>query len=516
MPASRSLPARPSLESLRKQAKKLARELAVSHREAQLALAREYGFAGWQDLTAEALKRTGEGFDSAITQAQRAIHDNDVQRLKELLVQYPALISWHDGDGTLLNATTAWAMDVSDPAREETFYRPSCADLLIDSGAAIEPEWLQRIISTGAAGMLRLLQRKGVLPRTLPFLAALGDIDAVRTSTGDDLNTVNEAFMCACRFRHKDVASTLLNRSIAMDPGFGAEIDRWRDRTAFVDFLSGYYASLEKTTPWRTFVELQVVRAIREGDLPALMQWFDGQLWILDSGSVDFQVKVLEEAALGGRSDVITELLKRDPAILHRRPPPESEALRFAFAYAHAEVVPFLSRVWPVPDDLPHAAGSGDLARVKRWFDESGRPALGDLMKHFPANVPRNMENLYWGSAGMEQQVLDTALAWACMNHKFEVASFLLEHGADINTRWATHEPASIMHELALRHDMEGARFLIDRGIDLTIKDFRWNATASGWAEFAAKDLEMTELLDNAEREREKKSQVGGSAQADP
>jgi hypothetical protein len=56
MTPSKSLPARPSLESLRKQAKRLARKLAVSHRDAQLALAREYGFAGWRELLEEVLK----------------------------------------------------------------------------------------------------------------------------------------------------------------------------------------------------------------------------------------------------------------------------------------------------------------------------------------------------------------------------------------------------------------------------------------------------------------------------
>ena len=73
MTTSKSLPARPSLESLRKQAKKLARDIAagntdaitraraqlpnaeppLTQRDAQLVLAREYGYAGWQDLTAE-------------------------------------------------------------------------------------------------------------------------------------------------------------------------------------------------------------------------------------------------------------------------------------------------------------------------------------------------------------------------------------------------------------------------------------------------------------------------------
>src|SRR5213594_1283358 len=104
MTTSKSLPARPSLESLRKQAKKLARDIAVGNtdaitrvrtqlpnaeppltqRDAQLVLAREYGYAGWQDLTAEVHKRLGNGLEwAAAAQARRVIHDNDVERLKQ-------------------------------------------------------------------------------------------------------------------------------------------------------------------------------------------------------------------------------------------------------------------------------------------------------------------------------------------------------------------------------------------------------------------------------------------------
>src|SRR5215468_7338464 len=115
MTTSKSLPSRPSLESLRKQAKKLARDIAagdagaiararaqlpnvdlpLTQRSAQLVIAREYGYAGWQDLTAEVRRRLGEGLAWAGEQAQRIIHDNDVERLKQLLVEYPALLSWH-------------------------------------------------------------------------------------------------------------------------------------------------------------------------------------------------------------------------------------------------------------------------------------------------------------------------------------------------------------------------------------------------------------------------------------
>src|SRR4051812_31864525 len=108
----KSLPARPSLDSLRKQAKKLARDVAagdadalarvhlarieppLTQRNAQLVIAREYGHAGWHELTAEVNKRLGNGFEWGVTQARRAIHDNDVEALKELLAAYPALLTW--------------------------------------------------------------------------------------------------------------------------------------------------------------------------------------------------------------------------------------------------------------------------------------------------------------------------------------------------------------------------------------------------------------------------------------
>jgi len=47
-------------------------------------------------------------------------------------------------------------------------------------------------------------------------------------------------------------------------------------------------------------------------------------------------------------------------------------------------------------------------------------------------------------------------------------------------------------------------RFLIDRGIDMTIEDYRWRGTASGWALYAAKDEQMARWLEDARRQREK------------
>lgn len=74
--------------------------------------------------------------------------------------------------------------------------------------------------------------------------------------------------------------------------------------------------------------------------------------------------------------------------------------------------------------------------------------------------------------------MLDVALAWSIFNSHLDVADFLLQHGADINTTWSSHESASILHELVWHRYYEAMQFLIDRGIDMTIKDHRWNSTA--------------------------------------
>jgi hypothetical protein len=246
----------------------------------------------------------------------------------------------------------------------------------------------------------------------------------------------------------------------------------------------------------------QVTRAIHDRDLTAFVTGLQRDPWLLGDACVEFQAGLIGTATLNDRGAFIVALLDLDPAILRRQPPPTSQAIAFALTYAKPHLVPELTRIWPLPDDLPHAAGLGNLLRVKQWFDESGAPALGDLDHHFSWFGAQARMDLGWGAPTV-QQVLDTALAWAVINRHFDVADFLLEHGADISTRWNSHEPASILHHLVfLENTYESMRFLIDRGIDMTIKDYRWNATAQGWARHAANDEKMAQWLEEAERQR--------------
>ncbi|HJU43068.1 MAG TPA: ankyrin repeat domain-containing protein [Vicinamibacterales bacterium] len=513
MSAAKLLPARPSLDSLRKQAKKVARDSALSIREAQLRLAHEYGFAGWKDLVAEAEKRLGRGLEWAIAEARRAIHDNDIERLKHLLAEYPALLSWHgdeNGGGLLGFATSAYG-DAFGEQREQWFTRRASAETLLDAGAVVMPSVVEGLLRSRAVGLLQLFQQRKLLPRTLKFFAALGDIVAVKSTLdkdGNDFETVNEAFVRACGFHHQAVALLLLERLIALDPDLGARIEGSVGRQAFVKYFVEQGTGNALTAgPWKAFVMQQIDRALQDGNLAEFENGLQREPWLLGEAYVDFQNGLLSTAAyvssakLDDRGDFIAALLDRNPAILRRQPPPPSQAIEHAITYGHTHFLPMLNRIWPLPDDLPHAAATGNLARVKQWFDASGAAALGTVRAHFPHTSVHQETYDDWG-VSPEQKVLDTALAWSVINHHFDVADFLLEHGADINTRWNSHEPASILHHLVFEEDYEAMQYLIDRGIDMAIKDYRWDSNAAGWARYGKSDEKMARWLEDAERRR--------------
>ena len=318
------------------------------------------------------------------------------------------------------------------------------------------------------------------------------------------------------------IASLLLGLSIALDPEFGTHVDGSVGRQAFIKyFIENRPAHITTVGPWKAFVMERVSRAVSswsghrtsvtspigESDLAAFVGVLQHEPRLLGDAFVGFQTEIIGRATLNDRGEFITALLDLNPAILRRQPPPPSQAIEFAFTYAKTHLLPVLTRIWPQPDDLPHAAGTGNLARVKQWFDKSGAPALGDIGNHYPCSpyMPKDRVEEYarqWGPHRV-QRILDIAFAWSVINRHLDVAEFLLAQGADINTTWSSHEPASILHELVFHANYESMQFLIDHGIDMTIRDYRWNATAQGWALHAANDEKMAQWLAEAERHRE-------------
>jgi ankyrin repeat protein len=538
MSAPKALPERPSIESLQKQAKQLARDITahnttalararaqlpnvdppLSRRDAQLVLAREYGYAGWQDLTAEVARRAGHGLAWAVSRAEHLIHDNDTQGLRQLLADYPALLTWGPERGGVLGMATGSYGDSFQDWQEKAFTRRDCAELLIDAGAVVVPMVAEGILRARARELMQLFHRRGLLPRTLPFLAALGDLDGVRgcfdgqgrlrpgaagPGSTDERAAVNEGFLYACRYHHESVAAFLLDRCIAIEPALRRNIDAWRGRAAFIDYViaNGLNANASDSEPldlWRAFVLQRVSRAVHEGETQELVALFREYAWLGGEAFVPFQSRLFEVAVMNDHPEVIDQLLELDLALFQRRPAPPARAIVFALEYAKARLIPRLLRIWPPQDTLPYAAGTGELAAVQRWFDASGAPALGNPAHHLGRPSPDAVAEHEMRPPTV-QRVLDTALAYACLNNHLEIADFLLAHGADINTRWCSHEPASILHELVWYKNYEAMQFLVDRGIDMTIIDYRWNSTAQGWARHAARDEELARWLAEAE-----------------
>jgi hypothetical protein len=158
-----------------------------------------------------------------------------------LLAEYPALLSWCAGDnGGLLGFATGSYGDSFDPINEAHFTRAACAELLIDAGAVVQPSVCEGLSDRARGGSWSCFAAKALLPATLEFHAALGDIDAVRAAldeNGTDLAVVSDAFTIACGFKHEAAATLLLERCIALDPELGAHIDGSAGRHAFVSYF---------------------------------------------------------------------------------------------------------------------------------------------------------------------------------------------------------------------------------------------------------------------------------------
>ncbi len=560
MTASKSLSNNPSLEYERKQAKALVKavkhkdataiarvrnqlpacDLPISLSQAQLVLAREYGYSGWPELKDAILDKLGRGIEVAYRDACAAIDANDVDRLSALTSEFPELLTHRQPESpeVLLLQTTSYA-NFPGAENEEHYNRLECAEFLLNAGAIVDPRVFLRLMDTGAHKMLALFERKAALPENLRVFAALGDLARVSASfdssgklldsahpsqelldsyddasaewpaPGKEIQIIADAFLYACRLGHREVAEALLERSVALDADLGQRIEHWQGRDAFIDFLlarvpegarHGTRIDLCVDSPgviWQHTVLLRLQQAQEEPNEEAFRELLAHEPSILEAHYIETQVRILEVAAYSENAKgIIAALLESGAAIAQASPPPKSHAISWAIEYGNSEYVPLLSQVWDVPDDLPHAAGLGNLTNVNKWFDAAGQAQIQAAQHNvFTEHTPKVSV----------QEILDRALAWAVINRQYEISDFLLDHGADINTRWGTHEPASILHECAFDNRLEQVKYLVEKGIDLTIKDFRHQSTAEGWARYGGQDL-VAEFLANAQQEAKESS----------
>ena len=307
MSTSRSLPARPSLESLRKQAKKLARDTAaadveaiaragaqlpnadlpLTQRTAQLVIApastvSPAGGASppkWPNVlaTVSSGPRPRRGAPSTTTTSAAP---NEVAGG----VSRVALVArGRTQTGGLLGmAARARTPTASIRGENGTIRGPSARSFSSMPVRAWVPSVVHGVeIESRARGLLQLFQQKGLLPRTLDFLAALGDIDAVRFCTrerspeGVTAAVMRRPSWSRAGSSRRPLRPSCWSESSSWIPELGKRVEESGGPPRVHRLSHARGAALwpswtpNRCDAWQAFLMEQVMRAAQDGDVPA-------------------------------------------------------------------------------------------------------------------------------------------------------------------------------------------------------------------------------------------------------
>jgi ankyrin repeat protein len=417
-----SLPDAPNLDWLRKQAKRRLVELRQASPDARLAdaqldLARQYGFPSWRALKShvDSLSVQGRLFDAA--------RNGDVTQLVRLLDAHPDMLHARAGPYgfTLLHLAAR---------------HPGAVDLLLQRGLDVNA------------------RERGDNTYAMHWAAAAGELDVVRRLAdaggdvighGDDheLEVIGWATCWdGCDdAAHRAVADFLVSRG-ARHHVFSAIAMSLADEVRRI--VAEDPSALNRRMSRNENNQLPLhfaVRMDRPEMVTLLVELGADPLGVDGSGypaatyamtpAIDRRVMEAIRRMTGG------ELVSAERA--HRRPELRMLDLLAALALGDWEIA---SRMW-------------------------GEQANG---------VPR--EQAYPGALHLMSKRGDV-----------RAVNWLLERGADPNTRWA-HWDADVtpLHLAALAGHTDVARVLLDHGADTGIRDSRHDSDALGWAEFFRRD----------------------------
>src|SRR6516162_8084130 len=138
--------------------------------------------------------------------------------------------------------------------------------------------------------------------------------------------------------------------------------------------------------------------------------------------------------------------------------------------------------------NLVAAASLGRLDLVCQFLD-SGTPLARRAVPAEP--------NDHWvaDSACMRGDVISDAFYGACRNGHTAVAALLLERGANVDAKGVFGGTA--LHWAAINGHKDTVEFLVAHGVDLTIRDAKFDSTPEGWAAEGQHD-DIRELLNRS------------------
>jgi ankyrin repeat protein len=185
----------------------------------------------------------------------------------------------------------------------------------------------------------------------------------------------------------------------------------------------------------------------------------------------------LHIAALHDRATIAEQLLARG-ADVEARSTWNGTPLQCALICGHERTAGLLASRAITPLTLRTLAGLGLVERVESCFDASGqlKPGFGSTR-----SVPKPGGGWTFEPPPDDAQtIIDDALEYAARNGRVDVAKWLLQRGAGIESRGFFG--ATPLHWAVANGKVAMVEMLLDHGADVNARDGKFNGTVLAWA----------------------------------
>ena len=479
----RSLPERPNLEHLKNEAKQRLKALRIDQPDtklaaAQLAVAREYGFASWRQLKAHVDPLDPAGDRKHVFAAARA-GDADTVRRAFLEGFDPAAT---DDDGRTIHqiGKAAGHTTVELIAREFQERETRPPELIKEINA---------IIMAAESGHVDELRQR---------LDARPDLIDAR---GDGIWGRPALHMAAWRNRVACI-------KLLIERGADVHMRDYGDNAYALHFAA-------------EAADFAAVEMLVEAGSDTVGDGDDHQLGVLGWATCFARVREdvaayllahgarlnLWSAIALDRDDAVQGFVARDPACLGAQMS-RNEHYRTPLHHAAAKNRPRMVRLLLDLGADPHAKDASGATSLTIAVQEHADPQIAALLTAVGAELDFraavNLKRYAVAEAMLKEDPSrlgpsgsDTvALHLATAKKDAETVQWLIRHGVDVNAKcplWDCNQTA--LHITAENGAVDIARMLLDAGADPNIRDDKYEATVLGWAEY----LEQPELAQLAQ-----------------
>lgn len=437
----RQLPANPSQEYLRKEAKRLAKAEGLKLAAAQRRLAHEYGYKTWAALAGavrEAAPVKAVKVRPLVEAAGRA--DDDAVRI--LLAAGEKADANEDAETPLMRVCASNADDVR---------KIAVARLLLEAGGS------PRETDKNGTTALHLAARHG--PLALVELLIRG---GALSWQGDSRGRAALGYARAGKARERGAIIELLDRPVIRDPQFRAAV-----RAIHAGDEAALGALLDANP------ELLTARAI-EPDCYPRDYFRDPKLFWFIANNPTLMKPVPDNIGAMARLMIARGVAQEDLNYTIELVMSAGEALSGKLKELTAVLL----------DAGAAATPRAILVALAHWVVEPielllsrGHPLTAAMAASLgrTADLARLLER---ASAAERQE----AFGLAVINRQVDAARVCLDAGADVNAFLPVHKHSVPLHQAAINDDMAMLRLLCERGAELNVRDTLWNATPLNWA----------------------------------